>query len=91
MLKTTKLLDKPISSKNDGSKSASNKNNNNKPASRWNNGNVKINRFDVGRNSIENTKKSRKLLKLEKSKSEKIFKSWYLTKSGKKLSKVGIQ
>ena len=71
MLKTTGLSDKPAPSKNDGSRSASSKNDNSKPASRKNNGNGKVDGFSVGRNGVKYAKKSGKLFKLEKSKSEK--------------------
>ena len=52
-----------------------------------NNGNGKVDGFDVGKNSVKHTKKLRKLSKLGKSKSEKMFKSRNLAKSKKKLSK----
>ena len=87
MLKTTKLSDKPASSRNDGSKSAFNKNNNNKLAFGRNNGNGKIDRFSVGGNGIEHTKKSEKLFQSRKLKSKKTSISRNLAKSGKKLSK----
>ena len=89
MLKTTGSPDKPALSKNNVSKSASSRNNNSKSAFRKNNSNNKVNGFSIGRNSIEHAKKSRKLSKSGKSKSEKMFKSQNLTKSGKKLSKSG--
>ena len=89
MLKTIRLFDKLAPSKNNDSKSAFSKNNNNKPAFRKNNGNSKIDRFDLSRNDIKHTKKSGKLSKLRKLKSKKTFKSWNLTKLGKKLSKSG--
>ena len=93
ILKTTRSLDKPTSSKNNGSRLASNKNNNNEPALRKNNGNSEIDRFGVNRNSMEYAKKSEnlsksgKLFKSGKSKSEKTFKFWNLAKLEKKLSK----
>ena len=62
-------------------KLAFNKNNNSKPVFRKNNGNNKVNRFSVGDNNVEYTKKSRKVSKLGKLKSEK------LTQLRKKLSK----
>ena len=57
MLKTTGLPDKPVSSRNDGSKSVSNRNNNNRPVSRKNDGDGKINGFGVGGNGVEYAKK----------------------------------
>ena len=89
MLKMTGSLDKPVSSRNNGSRSAFSRNNNSKPASRKNNGNGKIDRFGVGGNGVEYAKKSGKLSKLGKSKSEKTSKSQNLAKSKKKLSKSG--
>ena len=71
MLKITRSPDKPASSRNNGSRLASNKNNNNRPVSKRNNGNSKVDRFGISKNSIEYTKKSGKLFKLRKSKSEK--------------------
>ena len=50
-------------------------------------GDGKVNRFSVGGNGMEHTKKSGKLFKSGKSKSEKMFKSQNSAKSGKKLSK----
>ena len=75
MLKTTKLFDKPALSKNNGSKSDFNKNDNNRLASKKNNDNGEGDRFDVGRNGIKYAKKSGKLSKSRKSKSEKMSKS----------------
>ena len=49
----------------------------------------KVNRFGVGGNGVEYAKKSGKLSKSGKSKSEKTFKSRNLAKSEKKLSKSG--
>ena len=89
MLKITRLPDKPVPSRNNGSKSASSKNNNNKPVFKRSDGNGKVNGFSVGRNSVEYAKKSEKLSKSRKLKSEKIFKSQNLAKSRKKLSKSG--
>ena len=89
MLKTTGLSDKPAPNKNYGSRSASSKNNNSRPVSKRNNGNGKVNGFGIGGNSVEHTKKLGKLSKSRKSKGEKLFKSWNLAKSGKKLSKSG--
>ena len=66
ILKTIRLPDKPIPSRNNGSKLAFNKNNNNRPASRKNNGNNEIDGFSVSRNSMEYAKKSEKLSKLGK-------------------------
>ena len=99
MLKTIGSPNKPVSGKNDSSRSASSRNNgsklafsrnnNSRPAFRKNNGNGKIDRFGVGGNGVEYTKKSEKSSKSGKSKSEKMSKSQNLTKSGKKLSKSG--
>ena len=89
MLKTTRSPDKPASNRNNGSRSASNRNNNSRPASRKNNGNSEVDRFGVSGNSMEHTKKSKKLFKSKKSKSEKTFKFQNSVKSGKKLSKSG--
>ena len=75
MLKTIKSLDKLVPSRNNGSKSASNKNNDGRPTSRKNDSNSEVNGFGVSRNSIEHAKKSRKLFKSGKSKSEKTAKS----------------
>ena len=77
MLKTTESPDKPAPSRNDGSKSASSMNNDSRPASERNNGDSEVDGFCVGRNDMEHTKK------LGKSKSEKMFKSQKLSKSGK--------
>ena len=74
MLKITRLFDKPVSSKNNSSRLASSKNNNSKPLSRKNNNNNKVNGFNIGGNGVEYTKKSRKLSKSEKLKSEKMSK-----------------
>ena len=89
MLKTAGLSGKPAPSKNNSSRSASSKNNDSKPASGKNDGNGKVNGFDVSRNGVEHAKKSGKLSKSGKSKSEKTSKSQNLAKSGKKLSKSG--
>ena len=86
MLITIRLPNKPVPSKNNGSRSASSKNDNSKPVFKKNNSNSEVNRFGVGRNSVEYTKKSGKLSKSRKSKSEKMFKSQNLAKSRKKLS-----
>ena len=91
----TKSSNKPAFSKDDGSRSAFSKNNNSKLTSRKNNSNDKVNRFGIGENVMEHNKKlgklcrSKKLSKLGKSKSEKMFKSQNLIRSGKKLSKSG--
>ena len=69
------LLDKPIFSKNNDSKSAFNRNNNSSPASKRNNGNNKID--ECGSNDIEHTKKSGKL------KGQKLAKFQKLSKLGK--------
>ena len=50
-------------------------------------GDGEVNGFGIGGNSMEHTKKSGKLSKSGKLKSEKMSKSWNLAKSGKKLSK----
>ena len=89
MLKTTRSFDKPVPSRNYGSKSASNRNNDNRLTSGKNDSNSKVNRFGVGRNDMKHAKKLGKLFKSEKSKSEKMSKSWNLAKSRKKLSKSG--
>ena len=86
MLKTTELLDKPTFDKDKGSRLVSNKENNSKLTSKKNNSNSKVNKFNIGNDSIEHTKKARKLFKLEKSKSKKTFKSQNLAKLKKKLS-----
>ena len=57
----TESSDKPVLSRNNGSRSASNKNDNKKPASEKNNGNGKVNKFDISRNKVEYAKKSGKL------------------------------
>ena len=71
----TRSLNKPASSKNNGNRLASIRNNNSKPAFERNDGNSEVNRFDVHRNSVKYAKKSGKLFKSGKSKSEKMFKS----------------
>ena len=65
MLKTTKSLDEPVSSRNNNSKSASNKNDNSKLVSERNDGDGKVDGYGVGESSIEYAKES------GKSKSEK--------------------
>ena len=87
MLKTIRSLDKLAPSRNNSSRSVFSKKNNSKLASRKNNGNNEVDGFDIGENSIEYAKKSEKLSKSRKSKSEKISKSQNLAKLGKKLSK----
>ena len=57
MLKTTRSLDKPAFSKNNGSKSASNRNNDSRSASGRNNNNSEVDRFGVSRNDVKHTKK----------------------------------
>ena len=89
MLKITESPDKLTPSNKNGSKSASNRNNNSRPASKKNNGDGKVDGFGIGGNSVKHTKKSRKLSKSGKSKSEKMSKSQNLAESGKKLSKSG--
>ena len=87
MLKITRLSDKLVSNRNDGSKSAFNKNNNSKPVSKRNINDGEINRFNISRNGMEYAKKLGKLFKSRKSKSKKMFKFQNLAKSRKKLSK----
>ena len=89
MLKTTRSLDKPAFNRNDSNKSTSSRNDNSKPVSRKNNGNNEVDGFSVGGNSVKYAKKSEKLFKSRKSKSEKMSKSRNLAKSEKKLSKSG--
>ena len=89
MLKTTGLLDKPIPSKNNGSKSISNKNNNSRPIFSRNDGNGEVDGFVISENGVEHAKKLGKLFKSRKSKSEKMSKSRNLAKLRKKLSKSG--
>ena len=89
MLKTIRLPDKPVFSRNNGSRLTSNKNNNNKLALRKNNDNSKDNEFGINRNSVKYAKKSEKLSKLRKSKGKKISKFQNLAKSRKKLLKSG--
>ena len=89
MLKTTRLLDKLVFSRNNGSRSTYNKNNNNKLAFRKNNDNNKDNEFGINRNSVKYAKKSEKLSKLRKSKGQKISKFQNLAKSRKELLKSG--
>ena len=89
MLKTTGLSDKPTPSRNNDNKPASSRNYGSKPVSERNNGNSEI-RFSS--DGVKHTKKlekskSQKLFKLKKSKSKKTFKSQNLAKSRKKLSK----
>ena len=76
MLKTTRSLNEPAFSRNDGSRSTFSRNDNSKLASRRNNGNGEANEFGIGRNGMEYTKKSGKLSKLEN-----------LSKSGQSKSK----
>ena len=52
-------------------------------------GDGEVNGFSVGGNGVEHAKKSGKLSKSGKSKSEKTSKSWNLAKLEKKLSKSG--
>ena len=90
MLKTTGLLDRLASSRNDGSKPVSSRNDSSKPASGKNDGNGEFNEFGV--DGVEHVRKSRKLNKSSKlgnSKSEKTSKSRKLAKSKKNLSKSG--
>ena len=89
ILKTTRSPDKPAPSRNDGSRSASNKKDNNRLVFGKNDGNDEVDGFGIGRNGIKHAKKSGKLFKSGKSKSEKTFKSRNLAKSRKKLSKSG--
>ena len=71
MLKTTGSPDKPTPSRKDSNKSASNRNNNSKPTSKKNNGNGEVDGFGISRNGVEYAKKSEKLSKSRKLKSEK--------------------
>ena len=89
ILKTTQSLGKPISNRNNGSRSAFNRNNNNKLASWKKDGNSEMDRLNIDGNGVEHTKKSGKLSKSEKSKSEKTSKSQNLAKLRKELSKSG--
>ena len=75
ILKITRSSNKAAPSKNNGSKSASNRKNNSKPVFEKNNSNSEVDRFDISRNGIKQAKKSRKLSKSKKSKSEKMLKS----------------
>ena len=75
ILKTTGSPNKPASSRNDGSRSASSKNNDSKSASRTNDGDDKVDGFGIDGNGVEHAKKSGKLSKSKKSKSEKTSKS----------------
>ena len=89
MLKTIGSPDKPAPSRNDNNKVASSRNNNNRLASKRNNSDDGIDKFDISRKGMEHAKKSGKLFKSRKLKSEKTSKSWNLAKSGKKSSKSG--
>ena len=89
MLKTTESSSKSVPNRNDGSKSAFSRINNSRPISRKNNGNSEVDRFSVGGNGVKHAKKSGKLFKSGKSKSEKMSKFWNLAKLKKKLSKNG--
>ena len=80
---------KPASSRNNGNRSGSSRNDNSKLASGRNDSNGEDDRFGVGGNGVEHAKKSRKLFKLRKLKSEKTSKSRNLAKSKKKLLKSG--
>ena len=86
-MKTIELLDKPTPKKNDDSRLAFCRKDDSRLASGKNNDDNEINKFDIGINSVEHAKKSRKLSKSGKSKSEKMSKFWNLAKSRKKLSK----
>ena len=88
MLKMIESPDKPTPSKNNGKKSASSRNNNSRSVFEKNNGNSEVNGFGVGRNGVKYIKKSRKLSKSRKSKSEIMFKSRNLAKLKKKLLKI---
>ena len=89
IMKTTESLNKLAFIKNNNSKSAFNRNDNNRSPSRKNNNNGEVNRYSISKSDIEHAKKSGKLSKSRKSKSEKMSKSWNLAKSGKKLLKNG--
>ena len=75
MLKITRLPHEPAFSKNNGSRSASSKNDDSRQNFEKNDNNGKVNRFGVRRNGVKYTKKSEKLFKSGKSKSEKMSKS----------------
>ena len=75
MLKIIRLFDKPSLNKNNGSRSASSYNINSKLIFGKNDNNDKVDKFGVSKNCVEYAKKSRKLSKLRKSKSEKTSKS----------------
>ena len=81
MLKMTGLLNKPVSSRNNGSRSAFSRNDNSRPVSRKNDGNGEVNRF--GDNGVEHAKKSGKLKGKKLAKSRKSSKS-----KGEKLKKT---
>ena len=76
MLKIIGWPNEPAPSRNDSSRSVSSRNNNSRPASGRNDGNGKVNGVSISGNDVEYAKKS-----------EKMFKSWKLFKSGKRLSK----
>ena len=63
MLKTTESPNKPVLSRNNGSRSASSKNDNNKLAFRKNNGDGEVDGVGVGKNGVEHAKKSEKTSK----------------------------
>ena len=75
MLKTIGSLDKPAPNRNDGSKLTFGKNVDGRLASEKNDGDNEVNRFNIGGNGIKHTKKSEKLSKSGKSKSEKLSNS----------------
>ena len=75
MPKMTGSSNKSAFRKNDGSRLASSRNDNNRPTFGKNDDNSKIDRFGISENGVEHAKKSGKLSKSAKSKSEKMFKS----------------
>ena len=75
MLKMFELPNKLALGKNNNNKLVFSKNNDSRSASRKNNNDGKVDRFSVGGNGVEYAKKSEKLFKSRKSKSEKMSKS----------------
>ena len=71
MLKTIRSFDELAPNRNNNSKSTSIRNNDNKPAFKKNNGNSEVNEFSIGRNSMEHTKKSKKIVYIRKIKRKK--------------------
>ena len=75
MLKITRLSNKTTSSRNNSNKLDSCRNNNSRQVFRRNNGNGENDGYGIGENDMKYVKKSGKLFKSEKSKSEKTSKS----------------